>query len=286
MRTITLSFLALALATAIHLPAQAAEVEKTVTPVATAPQNPVFEYSARKVLGYVSEARVASSNRQKDAAMSYIDAAQIELANIRNTKNHLETVGVRFGRVLYGDTGSYYIPIADDTYAVRSYAHGPFWSSDKAIAVRDVQLLNVDIAINPEKAIARLDTAKQKLGKDDWSAADDELEALLSESIRETASSGQPLTQLMDNIYLTRVLVRQSNFDGARYTLKHAKSALDDYEKTATDAQKTRATALRQEIDSLQATIDKRDPTMMQQAASKVDEWWTDLKAWTKEKTL
>jgi hypothetical protein len=100
--------------------------------------------------------------------------------------------------------------------------------------VRDVEMVNVDIAINPEKAIAHLQAAKQKTGLGDWRAADLELKNLLDESIHETTAADQPFTRLQDNIYLTRILIRQENYDGARYTLKHAKAALSEYEKTVT----------------------------------------------------
>jgi hypothetical protein len=42
---------------------------------------------------------------------------------------------------------------------------------------------------------------------------------------------------------------------------------------------------LRQEIDTLDDTIQKRDPTLLKKAADKVDQWWKDLKNWTREKT-
>lgn len=251
--------------------------------VSTRTENAIFEYSARKILGYVSEARVALGNKQKTVANSYIDNALKEIDNIRNANNYLEMVGVQFGRILYGDSNSYYIPIADDTYAVRTYANGPFWSSDKTTAIKDVELITVDIAINPDKATTRLQAAKDKIAVNDYASASSELKSMLDESIRETTSTDQPFMKLQDNIYLTRVLIRQQNYDSARYTLKHAKAALSDYETTATTKErKDSIKTLHKEIDDLDNTIKKKDPTALQKAASKVDKWWNDIKSWAK----
>lgn len=259
--------------------------QETVS-VATHSQNVAFDYSARKMLGYVSEARTRLNNEHKGEAAAYLDSAIAELNSIRNTRSYLDAVGLHFGRVLYGENNSYYIPIADDTYAVRTYARGPFWTGTKASAVRDVQLVNVDIAINPEKAMAHLQMAKQQLSGGDFKTADNELRRLLDESLHQTTSVSQPFTRLQDNIYLTRVLLRQQNYDGARYTLRNAKAALSDYEKTiATPEARTSADNLHKEIVMLDETIQSRDPTLMREASDKVEHWWNDLKGWTKKKT-
>lgn len=252
--------------------------------ISSSTENTMFEHSARKILGYASEARVALDNKQNDLAATHVDNALNEMEKIRDTKSFLETLGVQFGRVLYGESNSYYIPIADDTYAVRTYAKGPFWSADKTTAVRDVELVTVDISINPEKATEHLRNAKTKISSNDILSASTELKNLLDESIRETTAVKQPFTQLQDNIYLTRILIRQHNYDGARYTLKHTKSSLSEYEKTIT-APEARAsiTALRKEIDAIENTIKKNDPTILQKSSSKVDKWWKDVKSWAKK---
>lgn len=261
-------------------------VRKTTDLVTSRTENSVFEYSARKVLGFVSEARMSVSNKNKETALAYLDESLRELNAIRNTRDYLEMIGIRFGRVLYGESDSYYIPVADDTYAVRTYARGPFWSGDKATAVRDVELVSVDIAINPERAIAHLQSAKQKIDLSDWVGADSELKNMLDESIHETTATHQPFTRMQDNIYLTRILIRQHNYDGARFTLKHAKAALGEYEKTVTTPERrTNVENLRKEIDSLDDVIQRRDPTLLKKATDKVDQWWNDLKTWTREKT-
>lgn len=275
--------------TALSSTALAAESVATtgqsLTPVSRSSANPLYEFSARKVLGYVSEAHVAINNQQKESAIASIDQAMNELHSIQDTKDYLETMGMRSGRVLYGTGSSYYIPIADDTYAVRSYTRGPFWSADKATAIRDVELVSMDISINPTTAATRLQNAKDALNKNEYNKADNELEALLKDTIHETTSVALPLTRLQDNIYLTRILVRQQNYDGARYTLKHAKSALEEYEQTASGERKQNLVTLRAEIERLDKTIEARDPTMLEKAAAKVDEWWENIKTWTQEQT-
>ncbi len=259
---------------------------KSSAVLASKTSSSVFEYSARKLLGYVSEARVILNDKQKNAAIIYIDEALREIQNISNTREYLEMSGVQFGRILYGKDSNYYIPISDDTYAMRTYANGPFWSSDKATAVRDVELVTFDIAIIPEKATLHLQEAKKKLETSDYKAASNELQQLLEESVHEVKSETQPFIKLRDNIYLTRILIRQQNYDGARYTLKYAKSALDEYEKSVTDDNlRTNVKNLRTEIESLDKTIKSKDPTLVQQSVAKIDKWWNDMKSWADIKT-
>lgn len=247
-------------------------------------ENVAFEYSARKILGYASEARVALDNKQNDIATAYIDNAVNEMDKVRNTQNFLETVGIQFGRVYYGKNNSYYIPVADDSYAVRTYTKGPFWSANKTTAVRDVGVITVDISINPEKATEHLQEAKAKIEANDVTAASKELKNLLDESIRETTKVTEPLITSEDNIYLTRILIRQQNYDGARFTLKHAKAALKDYEATIkVPAHRAGINSLHKEIDNLDNTIKQKDPTLLQKSTDTVDKLWNDLKSWAKE---
>jgi hypothetical protein len=284
-------FAALAVSTLLSAPVFAAEdtddqIARQSSAVAQSDANPAFALSGRKMLGYISEARVAIGKENKEVANALLDSALQELNSIRNTQDNLQMMQVPFGRVLYGQVNSYYIPIADDIYAIRSYAHGPFWSPNKATAVRDVELVNVNIAINPDKAEAHLEAAKQKIATDDFSEADKELSYLLNESIHQTAAAGQPYAKLQDNIYLTRVLMRQQNYEAARFTLKHAREALNDYDKTnLSPDQRADAENLRREMETMDATIQKRSPTMLSKATDKVEQWWKDLKAWTHEKT-
>jgi hypothetical protein len=146
--------------------------------------------------------------------------------------------------------------------------------------------VNVNISINPEKATAHLQAAKDKINGGDYKAADKELKGLLDESITETTATEQPLVKLQDNIYLARVLVRQENYDGARYAIKHAKDALNDYEKSLTTSE-SRADVdnMRQDIDTLNEIIARRDPDLLKKATDKVDAWWKKIKNWTRDKT-
>jgi hypothetical protein len=255
------------------------------SPLASYSKNPAFDYSARKILGYTSEARISLMAERKDQATAYINAARTELDKIHNTKNYLEMMGLPFGNVIYGDNGSYYIPIADDTYAVRNYEKGPFWSTNKTTAVRDVELVSIDISINPDKAQGYLQAAQNDINANNFKSADKDLGKLLNDSIHPTSTTEEPLARLLDNIYLTRVLIRQENYSGARYTLRNAKSALSDYEKNIT-APEARSSihALKEEIDGLDAEIRENKPTLLQSASKKTDLWWAKLKSWTRQK--
>ena len=256
------------------------------SPLSSYSKNPAFDYSARKILGYASEARISLEDERRDEAIAYINAAQLELDSIHNTRNYLEMMGLPFGRVLYGKDGNYYIPIADDTYAVRSYAKGPFWSIHKTTAVRDVELVNVDVSINPDKAQSYLLTAQKDISSNHLKSADKDLSSLLDDSIHPTTVTDEPLARLMDNIYLTRILIRQENYGGARFTLRNAKSALNDYEKNIS-APESRASIgdLRTQIDALDIEIQQNKPSLLHTASQKVDGWWNNLKLWTKQKT-
>lgn len=261
-----------------------AEDAQQITPVDSTQQNSAFEYSARKILGYASESRAALDDNNTQDAIDDLVMASEELGRIHDIKSYMEANGVMFGRVFYGDSRSYYIPVADDTYAVRSYKQGPFWSGKKGMAVSDVQLVLVNISIDPEKAAQHIHTAQKDIAHKDYSKAQTELNDLLEESIRTVASSEQPFTRLQDNVYLTRVLLAQRNYDGARYALKHAKSALDDYAKTLAKPD-ARVNSMKLEIEALDKTIQQRDPSMLKQAEQKVEKWWKELKSWSSKNT-
>ncbi|HEU5047261.1 MAG TPA: YfdX family protein [Rickettsiales bacterium] len=282
MKTRSLYAYALAACTAMGATQVVAADAQEVTPLNTTQGNSEFEYSARKILGYASEAQAALDDKDIQDANTDLDLAAQELDKIHSIKNYMEMNGAVFGRVFYGDSHSYYIPIADDTYAVRTYKQGPFWSSKKGMAVSDVKLVLVNIAIDPDKSTQRIHNAQNDVAQKDYSKAQTELANLLNESIHAVSSQEQPFTRLQDNIYLTRVLLRQNNYGGARYTLHNAKSALNEYAKTRSEPDK-KVSKLEKEIDILDKTIQKRDPSMMNKASAKVEEWWKELKSWSEK---
>ncbi len=274
---------ALLASTIMTAPVNADDVQQ-ITPLTSTSQNIAFEYSARKILGLVSEARAALDNKNKEDALNDVDMASHELDTVRNIRNYMEMTGAVFGRVFYGNGSSYYIPVADDTYAVRTYKRGPFWSSTKGTAVSDVKIVMFNLSIDPEKAATHLQNAQKDINDDDYKKASRELKDFVEESLNEVTTSEEPFAKLADNIYLTRVLLRQGNHDGARYTLRSAKSALKDYKKTLPSESDTTLDNMQQQIDALNNSLEKRDPGVMKKATDTVEKWWGNVKSWNKNR--
>jgi hypothetical protein len=261
-------------------------IQKASASVKAADASLTAAYAAPKIIGLVSEARIALIDSQQEEAVACLKKAHSELVALHEVHNYVEMMDVSFGQLLYGADSHYYLPVAENIHAARAYESDLLWTSNRATAVRSADLISVHLMIDFTASFEYLRVAQKAIAADDPEEADKALSNLLHESVQDIAVVEQPQVRLKDNIYLTHVLIRQQSYNGARYTLHSAKAALEDYREKISDAgMLAKVDTLAQEIDSLDTTIDRHDPLMIRNAGYKVDEWWSDPELWSPETT-
>lgn len=259
-------------------------IQKASVSVKAADAGLAAAYSAPKIIGLVSEARIALIDGQQEEAATCLRKAKSELAALHEAHNYVEMMDVPFGQLLYGSDSYFYLPVAENIHAARAYKSDLLWISNKATAVRRADLISAHLMIDFAASFEHLRVAQKAIAADDPEGADKALSSLLHESVQDIAAVEQPQVRLKDNIYLTHVLIRQQSYNGARYALQSAKTALEDYrEKISDTGMLAKVDTLAQEIDSLDTTIDRHDPLMIRNADYKVDEWWNDPELWSPE---
>lgn len=250
------------------------------TPAANASQQ-----SAASLVEHVNLARLAVALKDKAEAQKHIDEAQKVVSSLTG---ETRTERVQAGRFTYEynkASEDYYYPIAGGMVEQKEISTGPFWSDRKGVAVKNAQAAYVTLEIDPEDVNENLADAKEALTRDEFDKAGRELKDLVDDAVKVENAQSLPLVKAQDNLALTRYFIRAKNYDGARYSLKHAESAINDLDRDdAYNQYDQRIAAMKKDVTQLSATLDKRDPKALDRAEAKVSEWWTELKEWSKEK--
>lgn len=166
----------------------------------------------------------------------------------------------------------YLIPAVDDLFTVSDYNtkinRNP--KKDKA-AEEDTGIGRYQLALDIRNVESALNKSKQLATKGDVMLARHELNNLYKGAVENSMVYEDPIWAVNDNLMMTRALINEKDFDGARYALKKAAEELSTIKKADKykgDA-KTLAT-LESDINSLQQTIKKDDPGIVTKIGEKI----------------
>jgi hypothetical protein len=188
------------------------------------------------------------------------------------------------GRIVYQYDTQYkyhYFPIQTGPVQVKQMDNGPLWAAND-LAVSDADIVYLTLDLTSGKVDEYLYNAEKSIADGNLKDADSQLAQLTETVVVVESITSVPSDKAHDNIALARAFINGKNYDGASYALKHADDALDEMQRS--DTYKTRRTeiiSMRKDVSALQAHIAKKDPTMIQKAATKLDTWWKDLKDWS-----
>jgi hypothetical protein len=238
---------------------------------------------AQRFIQDVNYARVALAMKDPAQAKDYINQARNQLTTLKNVSvDERQVSRVQSGRLIYREqpnTRNFYFPIETGPVNIRKVDTGPFWAPNKGAAVTDAEIVYITLDLNNDKADQRLNEATSQIDRNEFAAAQSTLESLMNQVVKEDNAVAMPHEKARDNLALARTFIAQRNYDGARYSLNHAKDALDEMEKSARYSdRKDRVLAMRQEVDRMQGDIKRNDPTVLEKADAKIQQWWEDLK--------
>ncbi|MBV8938608.1 MAG: YfdX family protein [Alphaproteobacteria bacterium] len=241
--------------------------------------------AAQRFIEYVNTARVALAVNDGAAAKDNLARARATLAIANAAAPAQPAEQWQAGRLSYNYAPAaryHYFPLATGPVKMEVMKNGPFWAR-KGLAVTDAEIVYVSLDLSGARVQKRLDKADADIAAGKLENARSELADLSDEVIKVDDRVKLPLEKATDNIALARVFVATGNYDGARYPLRHAESALkemekDDQYKSHRDA----IAAMRKEAEQLQQAITRNDPTLLDKTDAKLQQWWNDLKSWTR----
>lgn len=243
--------------------------------------------AAEDFIGHINYARVALARNHGDRAEKHIVEARADMDQMKAlTIEQRKIANIESGRVVYSydtDYKYHYFPIETGSIEVIKIGHGPVWAKND-LAVTDAEIVTLTVDLSGYTADTRLDSAETDIKAGKLKAADTELAQLTDEVVTVDDTTSMPIDMARDNIVLTQNFINSGNYTGARYSLKHADSALHEMQKDDTYSQhKADIAAMRRDIKYLQNELTKKNPTLMQKTDTKLNKWWTELKAWTEK---
>jgi hypothetical protein len=246
--------------------------------------------AASQLVNQTSLARYALASNDANAAKAHIESAKIAgdtLAKLSSEER--KVTGVRSGRVSYDikteDGAYFYYPVETGTVTTKEIGSGPFWSSNKGLAVKDAELVYMTVDINGADIQEDLTDALKDINDSDLADADDELNDILEEIVSIEDRQEALAIKAKDNLQLTRDYLAAKNYDAARYPLKHAKSALEDMdgnERYAAD--QAMVQKYLKEVERSEKIIAQKDPNAIEKLQKEWNTSWNDLKKWTDKK--
>lgn len=240
--------------------------------------------AAEDFVGHINYARIALARNNADRALKHVREARNVAAQLQDTTVAQRIDNVESGRVTYDyqtDYKYHYFPIRTGPVEIKKMSHGPVWAKND-LAVTDAEIVYLTVDVSGNKPQQRLDQAETDITNGHLGAADMQLARLTDETVTVDERTSAPLDKARDNIHLAANFVASGNYNGARYALKHADSALSEMQKDdAYNSHRADIVKMRRQAHDLQKTIARNDPTLTQKAGAKLNAWWMELKSWS-----
>ncbi len=235
---------------------------------------------AQDFIQYVNYARGAIAMKQYQVAKDNLVAAKTRIDDLKDVTNEDRRANqVQFGKVSNAGGANYYYPITTGPIQVKNVKSGPFWAGHKGIAVTDAEMVYLTLDLNDNRISEHLNSAISNLDKKNYATAQSDLASINDLVVKEDSAVRTPLVKARDNLQLASSFIEYKNYDGARFALHHANSALKDAENDpAYTDRKQRIIELQQQFADLEAELRAKDPTVLQKAGDKVKSWWKELK--------
>ena len=268
------------------------QTHETVT-TATVPPTPEEQaqqrVAAEYLIDHVNTARLDLAINKAPDAQNEISQAKNMVTVLDNSATEYRTrTKVQAGRFTYEynhASRDHYFPLGGGMVERKEFDTGPFWSSQEGIAVKNAEIAYITINIDTKETAEKLNEAQEALNKNELDDAGDALDDILESSIKAEQVDTLPLVKAQDNLTLARAFLQAKNYDGARFSLKHAQDGIDamksDDRYKSHDA---RIDAMSSEVKQMQDVLAKNDPTLMDKAQAKVVAWWNELKGWSNDK--
>ena len=241
--------------------------------------------AAERFVQHVNYARVALAMKNGSLAKEHIIQAGRMVRLLKAvTPQKRQVTAVESGRVIYNyDTSfkEHYYPIEAGPVEVKKLDKGPFWANKETLAVTDADIVYLTLDLRGDAAEQHLQIAKSAIDDGRLIDADNQLATLTNAVIKVEDKTPLPRDVARDNISLAHNFLAARNYDGARFALKHADSALEYLEIDDTyKMHRPSIVAMRKEVSKMQETIRENNPSLLEKADSRMEDWRDDIKSW------
>ena len=295
MRIWTMAFAALALASTPALAdklrpeprIQAAVTVEPVVPVSDEERRATY-VAAGRILKHVDQARTALTKKDRGEATRHVTQAVLLTDIIRASLPVYDVKAkISAGDLTYEDREQVQetvVPIFDELERaallspVKDAKIDAQDDATQATAVVDVELVHTRAELDIDLARLHLDAALAEIKGRDFEAAVASLGAIQTGVRLSRVEIDLPLERARSNLMLARDRVDEGRLEDARFALRVAMDALDDYQAMAQEARAKEASALKAEMARLQNTLQGNAG----KARDMIDAWWDLLSEWAR----
>jgi hypothetical protein len=237
-----------------------------------------------KMMGHINLAAVALDTSLPDAAREHLERASALAAQIDEVAPQLQSkTQFKYGKVSYefeDHAKNYYVPIIDDLFLLSDYKstfHA--WKSRTDIDETDAGVVLVTVRADIREIEKGLQEAEKKLDAKEFAAAGEALNDIYEDAIVDETEITDPLWAVHDNLALAQNLLREENYDSARFALRHARKELGKLKKER-PADTESIQKLDASIAKVEGELEQKDPSLTQRIDRTVASWMTTVRSW------
>lgn len=241
------------------------------------------------MLAQVALARKSLDLGMNDDAVLHINKALDVAAKLEKQSPALAVATtLRFGKQVYtfnNQYKDYLIPAVDDMFTVDDYdTRVTHTGKNQQKKVTDEAVANAGISryrlqLDIRNVDAALHSAKDFAQKGEIEHARLALNDIYTGAVETSAVYEDPVWAVHDNLMVANAMLRDKDYEGARFALKRADSGLKAIEKSGLAGDDAGALAgMQKEVTALRNTLRADNPDVLQKAGESISHWLESLR--------
>lgn len=237
-----------------------------------------------KMMGHVNLAALALDTRLPDAARDHLERASALASQLEEMAPQVQSkTQFKYGKVSYdveNEARNFYVPIVDDVFLLSDYKSTfHVWESRPDIQETDAGMVLVTVRADLREVKKALQEAEKKIDAKEFAAAEMALTDIYRDSIVDEVAITDPLWAVYDNLALAQNLVREDQYDSARFALEHARADLGKLKKERPEAIES-IQKLDASVAEVERELERKDPGLTERLEGSVASWMTTVRSW------
>jgi hypothetical protein len=233
------------------------------------------------MMGYVSVANMALTYDMTPEAAENVQKALTIARKLEGQTNQLNADMIKLGKLKYhsanGNTHDYWLPLVNDTFAIKNLDAGYLNAKDPTTVEDDAQIDHMKINLNVKDVRDSLEKAATAISNRNYDYAQEALVNAQESTYTDVSVHETPLVTAHDNLALARELANSNDYNGASFALGHAKDALKEYQQTTTKKNSAKVGRIKKEISSMQADIARDKASISANIQKRIGVWMHNI---------
>jgi hypothetical protein len=245
--------------------------------------NPEYKSMLREastMMGHIGVANVALLYGLTNEAAKNVQQALTTARKLEGQTIQLNADFIKFSKLKYrsadGKRHDYWLPVINDSFAVRNLDSDYLKSKQPNAEEEDAQMVNTKAVLDVQQMRNSLEKAASAIGARNYTGAQVDFQNAEQSTFADETVSELPLVTARENLVLARELAKSKDYKGSGFALSHANDALVLYQATAEKMKAARVIKLNAEIGALRAEIAENKPSVATDIKKHIPGWMHD----------